>query len=213
MSVITLTTYVIYDKRPNVVVMAHGAPAKKVDDYWESVVTNVALPIGMTAPADALTMLYGLRDTGEECHRRFLEANAEGFVMQHADFMVEVGNIPRVLVDRNVLQDTEFVSIKRMRVDLQAEILEHFQGFLRDDGTAVPTKMATISDIATRPDLFGRLVQTVDAWKHVKVFAYPVSDGRKMRQVASVFPGAKLVEVVQNTGNAVRILPDPQIFS
>lgn len=212
MSVITLTTYVIYDKRPNAVVMAHGLPAQKNNGRWESVVTNISLPVGMAPPANGITMLYGLRDTGEECHRRFLEASNNGRVMHHADFMVEVGDIPRVLVDNEVLKTTEFVSVKRMRVDLQGEILAHFQRFIEEEGGMPAIQMSKISDIATRPDLFGRLVDTVDEWRHIKVFAYPVSDGKKMRQVATVFPGAKLVEVVQNTGEDVFVTPANQIF-
>lgn len=167
-------------------------------------------------PGFGILMLYGIRDSLEEMHywrNKARELRAE-FVS--AEFEFEVGDIESGLTDRALLKTTKgrnkFLNVRRMRSALQTEILDSFTAYANADGTGIDDGLDRVSQIATRPDLFDRLLVDDRQLSTLRMLVIPVSDNPdlpgRMRQLAYVKPGVKPVSALQGSGEARIVLPE-----
>lgn len=164
---------------------------------------------------DGILALYGHRDALEELHYWRERARSLKAEFAYVDFEVWVSEISPQLVTRSLLKESgelyRFLNIRRTQAGLQSEILENFQNYIQDEGGRPSSDMARVSQIALRPDLFGRLLSEDDEMKHVTVFVTPIADddtaNGKMRQVAYVRPNVTILNAVQGADNYEILMP------
>lgn len=173
-------------------------------------------------PGHGLLMLYGIRDSLEEMQKWRAKARELNAHFAYATVKFEVGYIEVGLTNREKLRhyDTldeevrrwpsRFLNVRRMTADLQLEVLKHFQLFADREKKKVP--MDKVADLATRPDYFDHLFQEdKDFHKHLDILVIPVADNpdapSRIRTLAYVRPGAKIVGTLQGTDEAAILLP------
>jgi hypothetical protein len=162
-----------------------------------------------------MLMLYGVRDTLEEMHYWRTEARKIGAEFAHAEIEFLVGDIEVGLTDRAKLKANagkgKFLNLRRMTSSLQTQVLTKFGEYAVSEGANIDDEMSRVSQIATRPDFFDRLLQEDHDLAKLDVLVIPVSDDPevpgRMRQVAYVKPGAQVVSIVQGTDAATLLLP------
>jgi hypothetical protein len=208
MSTVTLTTFAIYKTtRAGGVEHLFGAvdSRRAADGAVELLASSVPLNAASfkdLAPqvGEGLLMLYG-RDSLEELHRWRAKARAIGAEFSYAEVDVEVGDIQVGLTDRAMLKNaqpkTRFLNVRRMRAGLRLQIADAFSRYAEgEDNTGSGTR---VSQIAMRPDRFGRLFQDDADFGALDVLVIPVADDPdelgKMRSLAYVRPGARVVDI------------------
>lgn len=165
-------------------------------------------------PTGGLLMLYGLRDAMLELQRMRSEARRVQAEFAYVDLEVDLGTIESGLVDRQALQrrpDLQFLAFRRMKADLQLEILQRFHQYAQADGSSFNDKLSRTEQIASRPDLWDRLCDDDDDFRHLKVIIIPLgdSDGSPdgVRYVAYARPGLHVVTAVQGSDHVALNLP------
>lgn len=162
-----------------------------------------------------LLMLYGNRDALEESFYWRTKARELGAEFASAEFEIDVGDLEMGLTDRQMLIDTEgknrFLNLRRMKKDLQLDVLAKFAEYIAAEGGDVEKRMSIVAHIATRPDIFDLLLQEDIELSRLDVLVIPVADDpanpAKIRQVAYVKSGAKVVSVSQSGTGATILLP------
>lgn len=164
-------------------------------------------------PGHGLLALYGHRDALEELQYWRARAREMKAEFAYCNYDVQVDRITELLVDRKRLlenHDAKFLNLRRTMSSLQTEIFERFAGYVASEGRT-NMSMTAVSHIATRPDLFDRLFEDDKDFKHLSVFVIPVADDvetpGKMRQMAYVRPGSKVLNVVQGSDQVDVLLP------
>jgi len=126
-----------------------------------------------------------------------------------AEFEYEVGAIYPNLVDRKTIREfrnesgasIRFANVSRMKREMLLDVLAKFQQFIKEEGGKVD-QMATTRDMATRPDLWVKVLESDQDLKQIDILVVPVADleGPKShsRQVAWVRPGTKIVSTMQS---------------
>lgn len=166
-------------------------------------------------PGFGLLMLYGIRDSLEEMQYWRIKAREMGAEFVSAEFEFEVGTIEPKLTDRQLLKATagknRFLNLRRMKSELQIQVLESFSTYAKSDGEETDESLSRVSQIANRPDLFDRLLVDDRDFAALDVLVIPVADDDalpgKMRQLAYVKPGAKVLSVQQNSDESRILLP------
>jgi len=159
-------------------------------------------------------MLYGIRDTLEEVMKWRKVAREKEAEFASAEVEIDVGYMEPGLVDFAMLKErgdsVQFSNLRRMTAETQTKILEKFILYAAVDGRKDP-EMDRVSSIANHPDYFDRLFQEEKSIKNLSVLVIPVADdpsgNGKMRQIAYVRPGAKIVGIKQGMTEARIVLP------
>lgn len=216
MSVTRLTAIAAFHATPRKVQIDYGTTHIEFDGARKILTLDHApLNGGLEHPEGGLLLLYGLRDCMEEMRVRRTRARTRGDEFHFAELSVEVGEITTSKIEQDDLKSIRFANVLRMSAALQGEILTTFASYIVDDGgdpESLDGSMTAIRQIATRPDLFGRLLQNHRDFKHLDVLVIPVSDDPKrptfVRQMAIVRSGAKITEMEQNVESCEFVLPD-----
>lgn len=217
MSKIKLTAFAAFTVNPNSkkASIAFGATGIQLGPDGRRIITMGSVPLHtrkMEVPDDGLTLLYGMRDAIDELKLRRDAAVAAGKEFHYADVDVEVGSVEAGLVNEKNVVGLKFANVRRMTVKLQTIILDAFGGYVEEAGGRLPGEMSTIKQIATRPDLFGKLLAEHPLFKTIDVLAFPVSDNAgqsaPFRQLAYVRPGANILCIEQNTEINEFVLPE-----
>ncbi|MFG6488291.1 hypothetical protein ACG04R_16510 [Roseateles sp. BYS78W] len=213
MSTVFLSAFANIRKRGRGLELLGGASSwrRMEDGRFELTLASVPLSkpgrVGRApAPGEGMLLLYG-RDRMEEMRQQHEQARAVGAELAVADFEFEVGEIERDLVDRSTLQGLRFANVRRMKADLQTAILHQFAGYVDMEGGNSNRSMGEAFQIATRPDLFPRLIQDSKNFGGLDVLVIPVADGEdyRIRQLAYVRPRARLVSVRQCSDVVLRL--------
>ena len=222
---VALTSFVVYrvngragDPEATVDVLAGGEAARFTPEGKLQLLAasapfhSDAFKARTPKPGCGLLALYGNRDALEELQywrARARELKAE---FAYCNYDVQVDRISELLVDRKRMReghDSKFLNLRRTMASLQTEIFERFAGYVAAEGTN--TTMTAVSHIATRPDLFDRLFDEDKDFKHLSVFVIPVADDDetpgKMRQMAYLRPGSKVLNLVQGSDQVDVLLP------
>lgn len=217
MSIIELSAYVIAQRNEkNEINVTHGKPIGTTEDNRPIIeMPSVKLPTGKESPAGLLIMLYGFRDAIDEIKRQRDIAASMGVrdgVKQTIFGMIkigfEVGEIYPGVVHPEQLPNLRFANVRRMSADLQKEILRRFEKYVAEEGGDI-AEMRRVQQIASRPDLFGRLLKD-KMFKHLDILVAPVemreqSGVSRLSQYAFVNRSAVPVEVDQNVGSEISI--------
>lgn len=166
-------------------------------------------------PGFGLLMLYGIRDSLEEMQYWRFKAREMEAEFVCAEFEFEVGTIEPKLTDRQLLKATagknRFLNLRRMKSELQTQVLESFSAYANSDGEETDENLSRVSQIANRPDLFDQLLVDDRDLAALDMLVIPVADDEafpgKMRQLAYVKPGARVVSIVQDSSEARILLP------
>lgn len=226
-STVRVTTFAIY-KKPlkagGAVEVLHGAMVAPVGD--DRIVNLLAGSVPFhsdqfkaKAPKETcgLLMLYGVRDSLDELHYWRTLARKLGAEFASAELEFEIGHIEPGLTDRALLKSTaggktRFLNFRRMKASLQAEVLDRFTAYSMSDGTGIDEELNRVSQIATRPDLFDRLLKEDPDLSKLDILVIPVADDLalpgRMRQLAYVKPGATLVSELHSNSEVRIELPN-----
>lgn len=166
-------------------------------------------------PGFGLLMLYGIRDTLEEMHFWRTKAREMGAEFTSAEIEFAVGDIEVGLTDRAKLKAAsgkgKFLNLRRMTSALQSQVLHRFSEYAASEGANINEEMTRVSQIATRPDLFDKLLEDDSDLAKLDILVVPVADDPaapgRMRQMAYVKPGAEILSIVQGSDQATILLP------
>lgn len=226
-STIKLTTFALYSARgtrtDREVKVIAGATNPRIAQDFVIELDAANVPFASRAfrerepkEGHGLLMLYGIRDTLDEVMKwRKLAREKPNTFFASAEIEIEVGQLESGLVDRKMLKaqgaEMAFANLRRMTADTQTEILDRFAEYAAQDKLKPKTDMSRISQIAMHPEYFDRLFQDDRAFKHLSIFVIPVADNPevkgRMRQLAYVRPGAKIVGIKQGSTEARIVLP------
>jgi len=164
---------------------------------------------------DGLLALYGHRDALEELQYWREQARILKAEFAYMDYEVWVSEISAQLVSRETLKATgdlyRFLNLRRMQSDFQKEVLAKFQGYVKKEGGDVEKEMGRVSQIALRPDLFGKLLSDDEDFQHIRVMVAPIADDPdipgRMRQVAYVRPEVAILNTVQGGSSYEIVFP------
>lgn len=218
-----------------------GASVARInaDGKLELVMASVPMRTAAMAPympTGGLLTLYGLRDAAQELQRVIAEARQLGAHFAFANIEVDIKHLENGLVDRDFLKDAvrgiepeackdrddkyrgidianplRFLNVRRMKSTLQLDILEKFSEY-SDGPNSNQKTVKQVSQIATRPDLWDRLLTEDEDLKYLDVLVIPVADDPavpgNMRQVAYVRPGLRIKSIVQGSDDVTLVLPD-----
>lgn len=217
-STIKLITFAIYKSSADAVEILHGAAwgSRNSDGHIELEAGSVPFHADSfkdkaPKPGFGLLMLYGVRDSLEEIQHWRAKARELNAEFAYAEFEFDVGQIEVGFTDRAMLKTSagknRFLNFRRMKSSLQSEILHKFVSAAESAGEKIDENLNRVSQIATRPDLFDELFFRDRALAKLDVLIIPVADDPgvpgKVRHLAYVRPGARVVSVVQGG--------DPQI--
>lgn len=148
-----------------------------------------SVPVGSlrAPPEGSLYLLYGNRDLIEEMHKWRIEARNAGAEFRHVEMVVKVGGIHPGIVHREDLPDLNFVNVRRMSASLQLEILQKFYEYVLEEGSP-QSSMNCVRHIASRADLWPRLMDEDHDFRNISVIVIPVADqpNGRLRHVAVV---------------------------
>lgn len=152
-------------------------------------------------PEPGFVWYYASRECLERMrywHQRVLEVDAyAAFHVTNLDF--EVNHIETRRIDDLLLSNLDFVSIRRFRPDLQHELIRRVADLAGDDHRG-SKGVRTLSDLARYPDLLGRALAS-PPFDRVRIVIFPVYalGSSRMCHLAWVRPGARLINIEQNT--------------
>ena len=165
-------------------------------------------------PGAGILALYGHRDALDELQYWRGQARLLKADFAWAEFEVLVKEISTQLVDREMLKTNRtigFLNLRRCQAKLQTEIQEKFAEYVLSDGGKPDREMARVAQIATRPDLFTRLLQDDPDLRNVSVVVTPVADDPEVpgrtRQLAFVRAGSTVTKLVQGGDQYEILLP------
>jgi hypothetical protein len=150
------------------------------------VLGNIPLPPGIPAPENALTVLYGFRDPLDEIKKQYATARKEKMSLVKVSFSLEVGPIVMGTTKVEHIQETYFLNLHRLSMDLQTIIIDGVNELSAKENKR-PIFFDRVSDIGARPDLICKVIRNEPLFKHVKAVVYKVPDGAGSRQVATIF--------------------------
>lgn len=211
-SSIQLTTFAAYvpaSKDNGDLELKFGSSGIQVDKkgHIDLIADSVPLRSKLVAPGSGLVMLYGHRDTSEELQKKRIEASSLGANFKFAEITVEVGPIFPGIFDESTIKTARFANLRRLTANLQQSILDSFQEYAKEEGEIIDADGDRITEIASRPDLFERLLREDKRFKKLEVFVIPVKEGNMIRQVAYAKSNCKIVSINQNTDSETIVLP------
>jgi hypothetical protein len=226
-STVRLTTFAIFrepkasDKNSEIEVL-YGASAARRSKDGKIELLSSGIPFHSQAFANkapkagfGTLMLYGIRDSLEALHFWRAKARELGASFSSVQIEFSIGNLEVGLTDRALLKKSHganrFLNFRRMKASLQSEILHKFTEYAKEEGVNIDEEMSRTAQIATRPDLFDRLLYEDKELKKLSILVIPVADDpevpSRLRQVAYVKPGAPVVSMVQSNDDAKIVLP------
>lgn len=209
-SSVMLTTFAAFSKGNNsdldIKFGSSGTHVQK-NGHLDVIADNIPLRSKLLAPGNGMLMLYGHRDTTEELQKRRAEALSLGARFQFAEITVDVGPIFPGIFDDASIKTARFANLRRLTADLQEDIVDIFTSYAKDEGQDFNPVGNRIAEIATRPDLFERLLREDKRFKKLEVFIIPVKEGGLIRQVAYVKSNCKILEINQNTDAETIVFP------
>lgn len=215
MSTIILSAFATFRRRGDELEHVSGISASRLRDDGRYELTLKSVPFieprfSGRAPAvgEGMLMMYG-RDRMEEMQRQRAKARATGAELACAEFEFEVGSIETNLIDRNNINGQRFANVRRMKAELQTQLLYRFAGYVDAEGGNSDLTMARVVQIATRPELYARAFKDDKDLAGLDMLVVPVADGEDhaIRQLAYVRPKARLVSVCQG-GEVDLVLPE-----
>jgi hypothetical protein len=214
-SKVELTSFAVYKKKKGEIdLLRGGSSARKLSDgRFEITLGSVPIRKGLQPPENGLLMLYGFQDRLQE------EKATSEFAYDHQAELVkmilsvEVGEIVPKLISLEELREKKlrFANFRRFDLSLQRYVLDAFAKYVAQEGRGLDGNMNLIAQIASRPDLFARLIQDDRAFQHFEVLVIPVSDNPThpeiWRQVAYIRPNAKIVQRTTEFDSDILVLP------
>lgn len=182
--------------KPEVVFGADGVRFDEERKQWVFKIASVPMESPIDLPQSGLSLLYGFRETISEVAAWKRKTENEGLEFHTAYINVEVGEIFRQIVGRNDIAGLRFASVRRIKADLQQEIMDSFSGLLERE-TRDLKAVSRIREIASCPDLLDKVLYQ-PPFDGLEVFVYPVKDGEMIRYLAFVKPQAHIVSIEQN---------------
>ena len=210
MSLIRLDTYIVVKEDNSII---HGRPladspqSELPADKIRVGIDSVKLPARKKAPANGLMMLYGFRDSLQEMTRQrlLLTKNNPAVHFHPVSIDFDVGDIYPGIVPMQLVAKQRFLNIKRSSAEVQKEIRSRFETFIEEEGGSVQD-IKRIQQIAGRPDLFGRLIES-EPFSNVEILVFPVLTDNGLRQFAMVTHKACMVELIQNPHSRIIAVP------
>lgn len=153
------------------------------------VLGDVPLPEGVVAPKNALTMLYGFKDSLEEMKRQYQRAAENDMDLVKVSMRLHVGEIiPGSTTMLNIGQ-TRFLNLRRADEELLKQVTGSVNNLLETmKKSARPVNFVdSFKSIAHRPDIICDAIRATDLFRHINAVVYEVPDGTRGRQVASIF--------------------------
>lgn len=190
MSTVKLSSFVVYKKLTDPSLypdVRYGSNNVQKQSDGSFLFTLSSVPISKNIPTvkDSLFFLYGFRDTLEEVQKRRAEARDLDMEFRSIEIGVLLENVHHGIVTKADLKHIDFINIRRMSACLQSDILERFASFVKNEG-GDPASMSKVRQIATRPDLWERVINEDPDLREIKLAVVPVADGEngKIRYIA-----------------------------
>lgn len=168
---------------------------------WRIEIDNVPVDAYGQMPANGLTCYYGFKgclDKIRKWHGRALERDrAVRFHVSYLNF--EVGSLFKDMIGVDDLRGLEFVSIRRLKAELQHELFDRVATMLSKGAEGGAARLEKIRDLAHYPHLLAEAGST-PPFDEIKVFVFPFCSTQTQRvgYLALVRPGARLVGIEQN---------------
>lgn len=167
---------------------------------WRIEMGNVPVEAYGELPASGRSFYYGFKECLEKIrkwHQRAL-AFDPGIHFHVAYVNFEVGVLFKDMIGEADLEGLEFVSIRRLKVELQHELFDRVANLM---GTAARRagELSKIKDLARYPHLLTAALES-PPFDRIKVFIYPFCSTQTQRigYLGWVRPGARIVGIEQN---------------
>lgn len=192
---------------PIEILFGSSSAVKNKSGITELIADNIPLRSKLIPPSNGLLMLYGHKDTSDELQKRRNEALAVGASFKFADVTVDVGDIFPGILDANDIKTVRFANFRRLSADLQQHVLDEFGAYARESGDMLQTDGNRLLQIATRPDLFSRLIEEDKLFKKIQVLVIPVLENGTLRQLAYARSNVSVAKISQNTDSEIIAMP------
>jgi len=185
---------------PSIFFGANGVRRCNVSGKWRIEMGNTPVEAYGSLPASGLSFYYGFKeclDKIRQWHKRALEHDpAIHFHVAHINF--EVGPLFKGMIGVDDLEGLEFVSIRRLKVELQHEIFDRVVGLIGNAARQAGT-LEKIKDLARFPHLLAEALSS-HPFDRIRVFIYPFCSTQTNRigYLGWVRPGARIVDIEQN---------------
>lgn len=192
---LTLETFILYKWLPatnQYEFFPEPRQVRKIDGNMVVTLNDVPFPVGVPHPKNALTALYGFRDSLEELQRHLKYARENEMGNIKVSFKVTVRNINMGTTDLNNLNDTDFLNLRRLKKELGQIIIDGVTSRLAKEASKTDRKIETVDTIlqaCRRPDLVCDVIRSEEIFSHIKVVAYMIPDeenSNRGRQVATI---------------------------
>lgn len=191
MSEIALDSFVIYKDSKNQNRFDFFPQPKLVtreNDRTRIVLGDIPFPEGVPHPENALTLLYGFRDSLDELKKQYAYASANDMDLVKVSMKLDVGDIiPGTTSEENVDQ-TRFLRLKALTHDLQQIIVDGVNELLAKSDDKNVKFFERMTEAGQRPDLICQAIRNERIFRHVNSVVYQIPDGTpRGRQVATIF--------------------------
>lgn len=188
MSVIKLVSMVGFRYRENdAPEILFGADAVRFDEVrgqWVFSMGNVPTVEAMALPSQGLSLLYGFREVIDETAYWKKRVEDVGGEFHAAYLNVEVGEIHRATVGKAEIESLKFASIRRLKSELQHEILDDFSRQAKEESMDLKA-FSRVKEIARHPEFLDHTLN-LPIFRNLEVFVYPVEDMEKVKYFAYV---------------------------
>lgn len=167
---------------------------------WRIEMGNVPVDAYGNPPDSGLSFYYGFKeclDKIRKWHKRALEFDpAIHFHVSYVNF--EVGPLFKDMIGPADLEGLEFVSIRRLKVELQHELFDRVVGLVGNAAREAGA-LTKIKDLARFPHLLAEAL-SAPPFDRIKVFIYPFYSTQTQRigYLGWARPGARVVGIEQN---------------
>lgn len=154
---------------------------------------------GVVLPSPGTTLYYGFREVLEQTRQWHQSVAQEEDVYFHMAYViVEIGTFFKEMVGMADLPHLRFASIRRMKTEVQQEIMARVSELRARAGEPSP-QLTNVRELSWYPHLVGEALKT-PPFDHLEVFVYPVgARGEKAVQyLGCVRPTAQIVSIEQN---------------
>lgn len=192
---LTLESFILYKWLPSEqTYQFYPAPrqVRKTDGNVVVTLNDVPFPVGVPHPKNALTVLYGFRDSLEELQRHLKYARENDMSNIKVSFKMTVRNINMGTTDLSNLNDTDFLNLRRLQKELSKVIISGVAERLAIEASKTDRRaevVETMLDACRRPDLVCDVIRSEKMFSHIKVVAYMIPDednSNRGRQVATI---------------------------
>lgn len=218
---IQLTSFCLYRVKGKEIDVVAGAEAARFSDDGKVQLLASHVPFHSDlfakrtpAPFTGLLALYGHRDALDEERYWRERARAVKAEFAYVTYDVNVGEISTQLLDRATLKANKsigFMNLRRTQSSLQQEFLAQIRDYVTQEGGDPDKSMERVAQIATRPDLFVRLLEDDPDMANIDVLVTLIADSpdspSPMRQVGFIRAGAEIRNLVQGSDHYEMVLP------